>query len=994
MSSHLSQLHFSTAASARCDLFRAIAGIAVFATVMLASSTPASAKRLAFVVGISSYKKDSGLEQLKAPVNDAAAIKTALDGLKSRFDTVTVLDKDLPNKAAFDTAFKSFTDRIQQGDEVLFYFSGHGNFVQGKGNLFLLPDAKGEQAYIKGLSIDEARALDTNERKSAKYQDWLSGIAVLERDVEEAIAARKPNVTIIIADACRTSLKGTKGATVDLAGIRMPQHTPRGTFRLYSAGIGQFSLDSIEPIFRVDPAKAADEKRAAKDDDSDDSDDSGKKKKRPTNSLFTKILLSDLSKPGFEFTVMAADIRNKVRNHADKLGYVQIPDYAGDPQNNEFYFSPLDQGEADAACLGADVELERLRRAVSAGSIGRDVLVSKRYQLAACGRAVTEQIDLLLHMEAQGASTATVSAEGSGKVDSNDAGEVCEMRASSPYDLNRVKGLPTDVLQQMTLAVLSGDVDTAKVKAEFAAITQVCEKALQERPKVARLSFLTGRMYQATASISTGLDKQQALASASAYLQQATDLGYAAAFNDLALLHKAGDYYAVSGGRAERRPADRAKALELLQRGAGLNHVVAQYNLGMAYLEGDLGITIAEGAKLDTIEIRKAEAFRYLSQSAERGFVPALIETAKLLHKGSGVIPNPKRAIELLEIAASRGSWEAMYWIGVIYRYGGIRDNARAIIWYARAAESGDARAQEQLAEMMTDGSGLPAPQPEAAGRYWRLAADAGRRRAQFALATRIEKGEIPFRPVLDGPPDGGALEIRNLLTSAFLRGDPKAGLELGRLFRSGYPKDNPSRAIPKSNAAAAKMFWLTIDAVRAAEPDSDKADPKAQVWAAFELIAIHDEEANVSGGISQAISEDQINQLRRDFGDGTRQHWIRVDAFGAFKCGGFENNVGDTLGSDAWVLVWNWTRQEPPTHMQFDWLERRYGCREKEYDLAKKGDKKPPSDDNIGFTKRTREKVAERQKDALKDTEKQGAKGKTFVDRMIALAQAKPSDD
>ena len=48
-----------------------------------------------------------------------------------------------------------------------------------------------------------------------------------------------------------------------------------------------------------------------------------------------------------------------------------------------------------------------------------------------------------------------------------------------------------------------------------------------------------------------------------------------------------------------------------------------------------------------------ATAFKYLSAAAERSYIPAMIETAKLLHNGRGVVEgNPKRAIELLEVAA------------------------------------------------------------------------------------------------------------------------------------------------------------------------------------------------------------------------------------------------------------------------------------------------------------------------------------------------------
>ena len=113
---------------------------------------------------------------------------------------------------------------------------------------------------------------------------------------------------------------------------------------------------------------------------------------------------------------------------------------------------------------------------------------------------------------------------------------------------------------------------------------------------------------------------------------------------------------------------------------------------------------------------RQATAFKYLSAASEHSYVPAMVETAILLHDGKGVEANPVRAVELLRVAAYAGSWDAMYWLGVIYQRGKIPDDEQAIIWYGRAAEAGDVKSQAKLAEMLTEGKGVPASQPEAGG--------------------------------------------------------------------------------------------------------------------------------------------------------------------------------------------------------------------------------------------------------------------------------------
>ena len=124
-----------------------------------------------------------------------------------------------------------------------------------------------------------------------------------------------------------------------------------------------------------------------------------------------------------------------------------------------------------------------------------------------------------------------------------------------------------------------------------------------------------------------------------------------------------------------------------------------------------------------------------------------------------------------------------MNYLGEIYD----RDDTskgEAIIWYARAAEGGDSRTQASLAGLLTSGNGLPAPQREAAARYWRLAANAGSRDAQFQLANLLQKGEVPFTPdPIATKPDGGAEEIFELYSTAFARGFP-ARRWTARLFK------------------------------------------------------------------------------------------------------------------------------------------------------------------------------------------------------------------
>ncbi|NJO56290.1 MAG: hypothetical protein HC834_08045 [Rhodospirillales bacterium] len=634
---------------------------------MAASSSDALAvKRHAFVVGISKYAKDSGLPRLQAPVHDAEALRDVLQGLRKRFEVTLVTDKEAPNKAAFQTLFNQFLERVAPGDEVLFYFSGHGNYVEGPdknkhtGNLYLLPDAKSEAGFLKGLSNAELRELETTARQSQRYQEWLSTVALVEADIETAIQARRPDVVLMIADACRSLTTGTKGAVVTtIGGVRLPQNNPRGTYRLYSASVGQISLDAPEPVSQVarNPSGST-LKTARTDDDDDDGDGDGKRKKGPTNSLFTKALLAELTVPDLQFEVMAAQVKVTVRTQAGRLGFVQIPDFTGNPGNTGYIFAPADLDDQLAeVCRSADAEIARLRAALTAGSLGRSALLRHRYELSRCGLQIARELDALVRLEAQGAGGVTGTTDSrTPPLDPNDPTQLCEVQASSPHDADTPRKVEVDVLREISIRTLSNELSRADALAKLQTIQAACEKLLNDRPLVARFNYLAGRVHQTIASATEGIEQQNALAIASAYFQRAADRGYGAAFNDLAMLHKDGQFYAVSGGTAQRMPANRDMALELLKRGASLRHPVAQYNLGMAFLNGDLGAQLdTDGRTIETAAARYAKAFEHLAAAAERGFLPALIETARLHFWGNGVPENEARAFELLEIAASRG---------------------------------------------------------------------------------------------------------------------------------------------------------------------------------------------------------------------------------------------------------------------------------------------------------------------------------------------------
>jgi TPR repeat protein len=679
--------------------------------------------RHALLVGVGNYREASGLSKLTAPANDAELMKVALEAGGVDFVADVLKEDDIKDKAAFETALRRFLSRVRPGDEVLFYFSGHGYHVPGRGNFFLLPDAKTQQVYLKDLGAPARRELDTQDKRDRQYRDWIAEIALSESAIEKAIEATQADVIVLIADACRNLIGPAKGASIVSSGLGLPRDASRGTYRIYSASPGQVSLDSPDrgPAARSVPERLA--RREAK----DSSERESRRSAKTETSLFTRVLLQELLVPRLEINVLFSKVKIEVREQARKFGVEQIPDFYDSRDASLYYFrGGAAVGELEARCATARNELAHLRYGVAAGSVGRDQLESKKADLAPCGAEYVEEIDKLLRLESQGAGALSTTELGrySDTVGLTDPIQICDILGSSPLDPNRPQGIIGFEIQKIALEALRSEEKKVSAIEAMRKTIAGCEAAAQARPRVARYKFNLARTYYALATLTDQkIEREDALLHSSRYNLEAVEQGYVAAYNNLALLHQNGEYFEQVAGKYERRPPDRKAAFQYFKRGADLNHVVAQYNLGMAYKNGELGLEVAavDGsskpeADQPTVNTRVNLAFQNLSRAAEAGFVPAMIETAKLVRwqTDTGL---RQRAIELLEIASARGSWEAMYQLGWVYEFGGavverVASNTRtasvnyadAIVWYSRAAEAGDTAAQTRLANMLLEG--------------------------------------------------------------------------------------------------------------------------------------------------------------------------------------------------------------------------------------------------------------------------------------------------
>ena len=206
----------------------------VTAVLMLAAAAPVAAHRLALVIGNDSYEHAQPLRNARA---DARAIAAVLQGLG-----YTVTLKQDVNLQQMKQALRAFKAQVAGGDEVVFYFSGHG--VQFGGTNYLIP-------------------VDLVPQNEEQVSDDSVGLQRVLDDLSE----QKARFSLAIIDACRDNPFKGSGRAIGKRGLA-PVTAATGEMVLYSAGAGQEALDRL----------------GAQDAD--------------PNGLFTRVLIKEIKKPG------------------------------------------------------------------------------------------------------------------------------------------------------------------------------------------------------------------------------------------------------------------------------------------------------------------------------------------------------------------------------------------------------------------------------------------------------------------------------------------------------------------------------------------------------------------------------------------------------------------------------------------------------------------------------------------------------------------------
>jgi hypothetical protein len=285
----------------------------VVGLILLCVGTPGRAeKRVALVIGNDRYVNLGVNEQLQKAVNDAHAVGGAL-----RQIGFEVIEGENLDRRALVGRLNELTQRVAPGDTAFFFFSGHGVAIDGVN-------------YILPADVPDI---------AAGQETLLKNEALAEQAIIGELTGRGVRVAIVVLDACRTNPFGRPGGKgVGVAKGLAPPPQVQGVFSLYAAASGQSALDRL---YEGDPNP---------------------------NSVFSRVLVPLLTKPGLDLRDLAYEVREEVARIARTGGYDQRPASYDETVGGRVYLAGLPPGQDQPPRMpvGAASDAERTAQAAAA----------------------------------------------------------------------------------------------------------------------------------------------------------------------------------------------------------------------------------------------------------------------------------------------------------------------------------------------------------------------------------------------------------------------------------------------------------------------------------------------------------------------------------------------------------------------------------------------------------------------------------------------------
>jgi hypothetical protein len=233
------------------------------------------ARRKALVIGNDAYKHISPLSKAVA---DAKAMAESLEKVG-----YTVTLKSNLTEREMKTTLRTFKSEVEAGDEVTFFFAGHGVEIAKENYLIPIDVAGDNPDQVRDETIALQRILDDMSEKKVK-------------------------LTLALVDACRNNPFKSNGRAIGSGRGLAPTTPATGQMVVFSAGTGQEALDALGP---------------------------GDKNK---NGVFTRVFIREMLKPDRTVDTVTREVREEVVRLAKSVNHDQVPAIY-DQVVGKFYFS-------------------------------------------------------------------------------------------------------------------------------------------------------------------------------------------------------------------------------------------------------------------------------------------------------------------------------------------------------------------------------------------------------------------------------------------------------------------------------------------------------------------------------------------------------------------------------------------------------------------------------------------------------------------------------
>lgn len=229
-------------------------------------------KKYGLFIGVSRYPEISGLKQLPRTVPGAVAMAKRFK--EFGFETTVVPD---PTRKALQDAFRAFSDKLEEGDEAVVFYSGHGFEIETQGGVLIPIDSHYKKKQIR-----------------SEYAD--SGIPI--NWITSTLQSKNLSRTFLFVDACRDDPFFSDGVGQGAKGLEQFGLSPpklRGFYAFYAASPSQQALHNFEQ---------------------DDKD---------SYTLFTRVLLAELKPHRKLRAEIEIAVQKEVYDQALKAGRSQVP---------------------------------------------------------------------------------------------------------------------------------------------------------------------------------------------------------------------------------------------------------------------------------------------------------------------------------------------------------------------------------------------------------------------------------------------------------------------------------------------------------------------------------------------------------------------------------------------------------------------------------------------------------------------------------------------